>query len=289
MPARSQHQQRFMSLVHLAQTGRLKSPSPQVQQVASSIDPESAKHFAATKHKGLPEKVPVKKPAAKAAQVCPQVSQFYLPQRNAAMHSKEAMAKLATTRMVEFVNYLANKVPAGKTAAQFSGNQATYGRLLKLASEIGKDGNLFRAVDETYSDKNAAYRYQVVGGLISGLVEHLKQASGMMGGCPGGMKPAGSPPVAGVPGGQAAPPAAPKLPSPASMGAVVSKTAMSPPGMGMAMPNTRELGSAYGMGAGPKAPMPAAPKPALPAPAPAPMTAGMGRGMAANMAAGRPM
>ena len=57
MPAKSKAQQRFMGMVHAAQKGKLKNPSPEVSKVAKSIDKESATHFAETKHKGLPEKV----------------------------------------------------------------------------------------------------------------------------------------------------------------------------------------------------------------------------------------
>ena len=63
MPAKSRAQQRFMGMVHAAQKGKLKNPSPEVRKVAKSIDKESATHFAETKHKGLPEKVRKKKKA----------------------------------------------------------------------------------------------------------------------------------------------------------------------------------------------------------------------------------
>jgi len=61
MPSVSKKQQRFMGMVHAAQKGKLKNPSPEVRKVAKSIDPEDATHFAETKHKGLPEKKKRKK------------------------------------------------------------------------------------------------------------------------------------------------------------------------------------------------------------------------------------
>lgn len=45
-----------MGMVHAAQEGDLKNPSSEVKKVAKDIDPEDAGDFAATKHKGLPEK-----------------------------------------------------------------------------------------------------------------------------------------------------------------------------------------------------------------------------------------
>jgi hypothetical protein len=56
MPAKSKKQQRFFGMVHAAQKGELKDASSEVKKVAKDIDPEDAGDFAATKHKGLPEK-----------------------------------------------------------------------------------------------------------------------------------------------------------------------------------------------------------------------------------------
>ena len=61
MPSKSKKQQKFMGMVHAYQKGELKNPSPEIKKVAKSIDPEDAKDFAETKHKGLPEKVKKKK------------------------------------------------------------------------------------------------------------------------------------------------------------------------------------------------------------------------------------
>ena len=56
MPAKSKKQQRFMGMVHATQKGELKDASSEVKKVAKDIDPEDAGDFAATKHKGLPDK-----------------------------------------------------------------------------------------------------------------------------------------------------------------------------------------------------------------------------------------
>lgn len=57
MPAKSKKQQRFMGMVHAAQKGELKDPSPEVKKAAKSMKKKDAEDFASTKHKGLPEKV----------------------------------------------------------------------------------------------------------------------------------------------------------------------------------------------------------------------------------------
>lgn len=55
MPAVSKAQQRFMGMVHAAQKGE-KPASADVAKVAADMDKKSAKDFASTKHKGLPDK-----------------------------------------------------------------------------------------------------------------------------------------------------------------------------------------------------------------------------------------
>jgi hypothetical protein len=55
MPAQSKAQQRFMGMVHAAQKGE-EPASPEVAKVAADMDKKSAKDFASTKHKGLPNK-----------------------------------------------------------------------------------------------------------------------------------------------------------------------------------------------------------------------------------------
>ena len=57
MSSKSKKQQRLMGMVHAYQKGDLKNPSLTIKKVAKSIKPSDAKHFAETKHKGLPEKV----------------------------------------------------------------------------------------------------------------------------------------------------------------------------------------------------------------------------------------
>jgi tetrahydromethanopterin S-methyltransferase subunit G len=57
----SKKQQRFMGMVHATQKGE-KAPSKEVSKVAKSMGKKDAEDFAATKHKGLPEK---KKPEGK--------------------------------------------------------------------------------------------------------------------------------------------------------------------------------------------------------------------------------
>lgn len=57
MPAKSKAQQRFMGMVHAVQKGDMEAPSPEVAKVAKDMDDKSAKDFASTKHKGLPNKV----------------------------------------------------------------------------------------------------------------------------------------------------------------------------------------------------------------------------------------
>jgi len=55
MPAKSKAQQKFMGMVHAAQTGE-KAASPEVAAAAKGMSKKSAKDFASTKHAGLPEK-----------------------------------------------------------------------------------------------------------------------------------------------------------------------------------------------------------------------------------------
>ena len=54
--AKSKKQQKFMGMVHAAQKGE-KPASKEVAKVAKDMPKKAAKDFAATKHKGLPEKV----------------------------------------------------------------------------------------------------------------------------------------------------------------------------------------------------------------------------------------
>ena len=54
----SQQQQKFMGMVHAMQKGeKVKGASPELKKVAKTMGKKDAKDFAATKHKGLPQKV----------------------------------------------------------------------------------------------------------------------------------------------------------------------------------------------------------------------------------------
>ena len=57
MPAKSKKQQRFFALVQAYKRGEIKNPSESVRRAAESMSDEDVRHFAATKHEGLPEKV----------------------------------------------------------------------------------------------------------------------------------------------------------------------------------------------------------------------------------------
>lgn len=60
----SKKQQKFMGMVHAAQKGE-KPASKEVAKVAKDMPKKAAKDFAATKHKGLPEKAKAKKEESK--------------------------------------------------------------------------------------------------------------------------------------------------------------------------------------------------------------------------------
>lgn len=53
----SKAQQKFMGMVHAVQKGEMKAPSKEVAKVAKGMSKKAGHDFAATKHKGLPEKV----------------------------------------------------------------------------------------------------------------------------------------------------------------------------------------------------------------------------------------
>ena len=56
MPAQSKAQQRFMGMVHAVQKGDMEAPSKEIEKAADSMTKKSAKDFASTSHKGLPNK-----------------------------------------------------------------------------------------------------------------------------------------------------------------------------------------------------------------------------------------
>ncbi len=53
----SKAQQKFMGMVHAVQKGEMKAPSKEVAKAAKGMSKKAGHEFAATKHKGLPEKV----------------------------------------------------------------------------------------------------------------------------------------------------------------------------------------------------------------------------------------
>ena len=55
----SRDQQELMGQVYATQKGELENPSAKVEKIAKQMKPTDVKDFASTKHKGLPEKVPV--------------------------------------------------------------------------------------------------------------------------------------------------------------------------------------------------------------------------------------
>lgn len=56
MPATSKSQQRLFGMVHAYQKGKLKDAPESVRRIAESISKTDARHFAETKHDGLPER-----------------------------------------------------------------------------------------------------------------------------------------------------------------------------------------------------------------------------------------
>lgn len=57
MPAKSKAQQKFMGMVLATKRGEMKGASPAVKSAAKSMSAASAKKYAGTKTKGLPNKV----------------------------------------------------------------------------------------------------------------------------------------------------------------------------------------------------------------------------------------
>ena len=56
MPSVSKSQQRLFGWVHAVQKGEAKNAPEKIKRIASSISKKDAKHFAETKHDGLPDK-----------------------------------------------------------------------------------------------------------------------------------------------------------------------------------------------------------------------------------------
>jgi hypothetical protein len=113
MPAVSKAQQKFMGMVHAAQKGDMKNPSPEVSKAASSMSKKSAKDFASTKQKGLPDHVDedylnpaqqnVKNAKDAAAYTTTKHDQEadMIPQAEYLVKLKEAIRKIVRERMME--------------------------------------------------------------------------------------------------------------------------------------------------------------------------------------------
>lgn len=67
MPAVSGSQQRLFGMVHAYQKGKLKRAPKKIREIARHISKEDAKHFAETKHDGLPDRKKDKKQEKDAA------------------------------------------------------------------------------------------------------------------------------------------------------------------------------------------------------------------------------
>ena len=69
-PAKSEHQQKFMGMVHALQKGELSPDevSAEVRKAAASMKKSDAKDYASTKHKGIPAKVKKEAKAVSKAQ-----------------------------------------------------------------------------------------------------------------------------------------------------------------------------------------------------------------------------
>jgi hypothetical protein len=89
-----------------------------------------------------------------------------------------AMRKSAQQVMINYVNGLAERVPAGTKAAEVARNAQTCTRLQKLAQVMTGGKDVYQAVAQVFADKNAAYQHTVITGLARGLMRHLasKQA-----------------------------------------------------------------------------------------------------------------
>jgi len=116
---------------------------------------------------GKPPVLPKPAPAARMGQSAGQL---------AAPATGMKSAQEAVIKMAAFIQYLGNKIPVGTKAADVGRNQAKVHQLHKLAFQLKRTGNLVTAVNLCYQDKSAAYRHQVVQGLVKGLLGKVKQA-----------------------------------------------------------------------------------------------------------------
>jgi hypothetical protein len=111
----SKKQQRFMGMVHATQKGE-KAPSKEVAKVAKSMGKKDAEDFAATKHKGLPEK---KKPEGKKKEKTTEAGGTETPTASSGFsfgkgiydsmnHELENMIKESMSRLDESMNVSMN-------------------------------------------------------------------------------------------------------------------------------------------------------------------------------------
>ena len=57
MQSKSKSQQKLMGMVYAYKKGKLKNANPTIKKIAKNMNSSDVKHFAETKHKGLPKKV----------------------------------------------------------------------------------------------------------------------------------------------------------------------------------------------------------------------------------------
>ncbi len=149
MPAVSKAQQRFMGMVHATQKGDMEAPSKEVEKAADSMSKKSAKDFASTKHKGLPNKKDEdmcmecgdKKTAKQYAPTKHDGEPDYIAQM------KEIIRNLVRERMIDEMNVTGN-VDGYQTPYAFGkkGNEKAKGK--KQASLTG-----YSVVNEAESTK----------------------------------------------------------------------------------------------------------------------------------------
>jgi len=149
MPAVSKAQQKFIGMVHATQKGDMEAPSKEVEKAADSMSKKSAKDFASTKHKGLPNKKDEgmcmecgdKKTAKQYAPTKHDGEPDYIAQM------KEIIRNLVRERMIDEMNVTGN-VDGYQTPYAFGkkGNEKAKGK--KQASLTG-----YSVVNEAESTK----------------------------------------------------------------------------------------------------------------------------------------
>lgn len=170
-----------------------RTPAPAQQQ-----QPASAPSYGANPHSAPPApQSPMRgiQGMMQGVQNSPAMQQMMQQSRGSAIPNQSQMKRSSTvtqqltkqqavTKMARFIANLAENVPAGTKAASVERNLKTANTLYKLAEAVRKQQDLFKAVNQIYGTKSAAYRHQVVNGLISGLSKQLKKEAtlgGMLG------------------------------------------------------------------------------------------------------------